>query len=165
MMTYPYQETHHDLYLLLYNTWAKVVPVESLSEGGKPDPVLDAEPPSRTIRGSYRPPQPTTATASSEETAGGFHATAKSLGLLQHSSSSSDPDEIRFGLGFDNGNRNSRLVHPYGNDSGSGSRDANAASLFHPVQFMRGFYEDLISRFGNYRPVNQVDEIEKFITL
>ena len=129
--------------------------MESLSEGGKPDPVLDTEPPSRTIRGSYRPPQP--AATSSEATAGGFLP----------ASSSSDPDE-RFGLGFDNGGRRSGLVHPYGSDSGS-DRDvhtaAASASLFHPFEFMRCFYDDLISRFGNYRPVKQVDEIEKFITL
>ena len=81
-----YQDTHPELYLLLYNTWAKVVPVESLSEGGKPDLVLDTEPPSRTIRGSYRPP-----TSTLDETSGSFHSTVKSLGLLQASSADSDP--------------------------------------------------------------------------
>ena len=152
------QDTHPELYLLLYNTWAKVVPVESLSEGGKPTLVLETEPPSRTIRGSYRPP------TTSDETNESFRTTAKSLGLLQ-TPSSSDSDEIRFGIGFaTGGDRNSGLPHPYGRDSGSG-QDDQSASGFSPIQFIRSVYDDVKSRFGNYRPVNQVDEIEQFITL
>ena len=141
----------------MYNTWAKVVPVDSLSEGGKPDPVLLVEPPNRTIRGSYRPP------INSDEASGSFHSTAaKSFGLMQ--ATSLDSDEVRLGLGFEDGGRNSGHFHPYGRDSGT-TRDDTSASLFSPIQVMYSVYDGVLSRFGNYRPVNQVDEIEKFITL
>lgn len=147
--------------MLLYNTWAKVVPVESLSEGGKPDLVLDMEPPSRTIRGSYRPP-----TSTLDETSESFHSTVKSLGLLQ--ASSADSDEVRFGFGNGGegeGGRNSGLLHPYGRDFSGSGPDGRAVSFFSPMEFMRSVYDDVKSRLGNYRPVNQVEEIEKFITL
>ena len=141
------------MFVSLDSAWAKVVQPVTSSGGNNPAEVAAvADPPNRTIRGSYRPPSLPDPISIDKGT-----ATEKST--LHESVSSLDSDQKENESGFGIEHQHSSQLRG----------QENSAALFSSRRLILGLYE-AASQFGygnggNYRKVHQAEEVEKFLNL